>query len=260
METSFSFFAPTRASGIGALIRGDGSMGRVHRQGFSWKSLLRCMVLGMAVMTGLVLPPAGHAASTAVESSSANAEAPRQAPARNSLVAAGNWYLDAIVSWGVSGNSVTEGEGSPTINQLGVGATAAWRFSPHFFLGLSNDYRTAGQYSDVLSSVGDVSGARANWLAPTIGFSWRDFVLKVDAQWLGDYRISDEPGKSGSLTLGRPRGWRIGALYPILQNLHVGAQLESVAFGTRSRDGGREQSLDRPVAIWQAALTAGLVF
>ena len=143
---------------------------------------------------------------------------------------------------------------------MGIGFTAGYHFSNFYFVGVTSDFRTEGQYSDIVSTVGDLNGNRWNIVSPTVGVRWEKLVLKLDAQLFGDYRISHSSGLGEAITYMHPFGGRLVALYPMVDKIHVGAQYEMVTYGRKASSLTGESDLTPRAAIWQVSLTAGFIF
>lgn len=136
-------------------------------------------------------------------------------------------YFDA----GVSQNQAKLKGGSLTTEQTlmtwQTGATFA--IGGAVFAGVTYDYRTISQFSETNASDGNQSGKR-EFLAPVVGARFNNFVLKVDYQTSGDYKLDRKTAGGADQAYGGAKGYRGTLLLDLYRGISVGAVYETVSY------------------------------
>lgn len=183
----------------------------------------------------------------------------------NSKQKSSSMYFDLMALAGYSSPTVVSGAKVPILGQYGAGTTIAYKFFPFLFSGITSDYRIAAQYSDVSKTIGNFGGSRFNYAAPTIGFVFPSFTLKLDFQFLGDYKLSKTTTKGESIQYKNPQGARAILLLPFTKRLihmpiTLGLNGEYMTFDKQNSSSLGLRDLSPNLVYWQAGLVAAYVF
>jgi hypothetical protein len=169
-------------------------------------------------------------------------------------------HLDINGTWGYSsakGQTVTS---STSLGQWTGGITIAPRLGDVIFIGLSSDFRSTAQYSDVSTFDGNFSGRRWNMASPTLGFRRSGFVVKFDYQMLGDYELRSKTADGASVKYTQPQGWRAALMYKMTGIIHVSGFYEGMTYGKKMDSSLGETTLSDKLKLSQFGVGLGLVF
>ncbi|HEX4923314.1 MAG TPA: hypothetical protein VFV50_04480 [Bdellovibrionales bacterium] len=137
------------------------------------------------------------------------------------------FYFDVSVSQ----NQAKAKSGGLTAEQtlivLQTGATFA--LGGPVFAGVTYDYRTVSQFSETNATDGNQSGKR-EFFAPVVGARFYNFVLKVDYQTSGDYKLDRKTAGGADIAYGGAKGYRGTLLLDLYRGISVGAVYETVSY------------------------------
>ncbi|MEQ1876464.1 MAG: hypothetical protein ABL958_07445 [Bdellovibrionia bacterium] len=144
-------------------------------------------------------------------------------------------YFDVNMS-----QSQAKAKGGPlsteqTLMVFQTGATFA--IGTAIFAGVTYDYRTINQYSETNATDGNQSGKR-EFFAPVVGVRFSSFVLKVDYQTSGDYRLDRTNILGQDQAYSSPKGYRASFLIDLFRGIAAQAVYETVSYEIGYAGGG----------------------
>ena len=170
-------------------------------------------------------------------------------------------YLDIFGFGGTTGTNTLAGP-QPALMNFGGGLTAALKLDNWIgkavFVGATTDIRYVGQYSAVDATVGNRRGMYLNYVSPVLGARIDDIILKLDLQFLGNYKLLNPTVDGSTISFSSPLGGRFSALFQLHKGVFAGAQLEYLRFtNQRNSATGNNTALTEPLNLWQLGLSIG---
>ena len=132
------------------------------------------------------------------------------------------------------------------------------------FAGLLFDYRYFGQMSEVDPALGNFRGKYFQPLSPTVGAVFRDWLVRVDFEFLGNYQLLNKTTEGAEIAYTRPLGFRAAGFYTfkriLKKDIRVGLQYEELSFGRREITGFPNLQLDPKLSLSQLGIVLAYGF
>jgi len=174
-------------------------------------------------------------------------------------------YFDLGFGIGYTSVSLLGSSENVVLLSRGIGGTLAYEIGDGGFLsvGLSTDYRSFIQHSDLNQNIGNLRGQRWNFAAPTVVIDFHVFLIKLEYQTSGDYALTNTAVDGAEVSYSKLNGFRTTAIVPtkywlgnkfLDRELHLGLQFEYLSFQNKKDSIHGETILERNLNMWQVGL------
>lgn len=154
---------------------------------------------------------------------------------------------------GYASSSVPQGFSSPTLTESGVGLAAGFGFRG-LMIGAVTDYRWISQLSTPTNGSGNRRGQRWNVVAPTVFIFFKKCFVQIEAELLGDYKLTNLTPEGARVAYQRPVGAKVTFGIPLSPQLSLGLYAEAVLFRTQTVTETKE--LHPPLNLWSTGAQA----
>ncbi len=157
------------------------------------------------------------------------------------------WHIGIEGFSGYARSTVPQGFSQPSLMESGVGLAAGFGFR-HLMIGAVTDYRWITQVSSPTNGSGNRRGERWNTVAPTLFIFFNKFSVQLEAELLGDYKLTNLTPEGARVMYQRPVGAKLTFGIPVSTKVSIGLYAEAVLFRTQTVTETKE--LHPPLNAW----------
>lgn len=170
------------------------------------------------------------------------------------------FYFDTTLGVGGGPTKYSTDAGSPLIGSTTVGVTVGMLiFKERLLLGFGADYRFCTQWNESPTGTSNYRGSALNLLSPTIGFTYKRILIKLDYKFMGSYSLKNPTISGQFMSYGSPMGFRGEVIFRWKPAIGIGLFVDSTSYSTRTLD-SEPQTVTGSLSHLQAGFVITLIF